>query len=91
VTRTSLGERALNCFVDIGASDGIKWNRLILCVHYWQVLDVFKIVDGNSRLYPTGPSISEIVPTIRTLVDGVESGRVVGLDNLPGPCPGEVG
>lgn len=71
MTRTGFSERALDCLVDISALDGIEWDRLVSCVHHRQILDVFEIINGNTGLNPAGSPVGEVVPTVRTFVDGV--------------------
>ena len=90
MTCTSLCKRSLDGFVDIGASDSLKRNGLILRIHNRQILDVLQFFDGDTDLYPACPAIGKIVPTIWTFIDGVRSIWVKGLDQLPSPCPGEI-
>ena len=64
---------------------------LVPHIHNRQILDVFEVLDRDTGLDPAGPAVSKVVPPIRTFVDGVGSVGIVGLDNLPGPRPGEIG
>jgi len=66
-------------------------NGLVACIHNRQVLDVLETSDGDSSLHPAGFPVGEIVPSVGILVDGVGGIWVMGLDNLPGPSPGEIG
>ena len=47
--------------------------------------------DDDAGLHPACPSVREVVEPFRTFVDDVGGIGVMGLDDLPGPCPGEIG
>ena len=88
---TGFGKCTLDSLVDVRALDITEEDGLVSCIHDREILDVFQILDGDTDFDPTCFPISKVVPAIRTFVDGVEGFREVGLDNLPSPCPGEVG
>jgi len=52
---------------------------------------VLETSDGDACLHPARPPVSEIVPPFGILVDCVDGIGEMGLDDLPCPCPGEVG
>ena len=88
---TSFGKCTLDSLVDVRALDITEEDGLVLGIHYREILDVFQIMDGDTDFHPAGLAIGEVIPAIRTFVDGVVCFREVGLDNLPSPCPGEIG
>lgn len=88
---TGFGKCTLDSLVDVSAFYITEEDGLVSGIHDREILDVFQILDGDTDFDPAGFSISKVVPAIRTFVDGVEGFREVGLDNLPSPCPGEVG
>lgn len=88
---TSFGKCSLDSLVDVRALDITEEDGLVSCIHDKKVFDVFKALDGYSNFDPAGFPIREIVPAVWTFIDGVDGFREVGLDNLPSPCPGEIG
>ena len=88
---TGFGKGTLNSLVDVGTLDIGQEDGLVLGIHDREILDVFQILDDDPDFDPAGFSIRKIVPTIRTFVDGVVRFGKVGLDDLPSPCPGEIG
>ena len=88
---TGFGKCTLDSLVDVRALDITEEDGLVSCIHDREILDVFQILDDDTDFDPAGFSIRKIVPAIRTFVDGVVCFREVGLDNLPSPCPGEIG
>ena len=91
VSGTGFRKGALNCLVDIGASDGFKRDGLVACIHHGQILDVLQSLDSDAGFNPACSPVGEIVPAIGILVDGVGRVRIVRFDYLPRPGPGEIG
>ena len=91
MTSASFCKGSLDGFVDVRTLDIIQEYGLVSGIHDRKVFDVFKALDGYSNFDPAGFPIREIVPAVWTFIDGVDGFREVGLDNLPSPCPGEIG
>ena len=91
VSSTSLCQSTLDGFVDVGTPDLFKGDGLVSGIHYRQILDVLQSFDGDRHLDPTGPSVCKVVPAIWRLIDGVGCFWEMGLDELPCPCPREIG
>ena len=90
MTGTGFCQCSLDGLVDVCASDVAQKDGLVLGIHYWQVFDVLQTLDGYAYLDPACLAIGKVIPAIGTLVDGVQGIRVIGLDDLPGPCPGQI-
>ena len=91
MTCTRFRQGALDGFVYIRASDGIKWDGLVPCIHHREVFDMLDSLDGDTGLYPSSSPVGEVIPPFGTFVDGVLGRRKVRFHHLPGPCPGEIG
>ena len=91
MTCAGLGERPLDGAVDVKAGHFRIGNGLVTGVHHGKVFDMFESFDRDSRLYPGGSPVGEIVPAFGILVDGVLGGRIDRFYDLPRPCPGEIG
>ena len=87
MTCTGFGEAALYRPVDVDAAYGLKRYGLVAGIHDGKVFNVFQVADGDTGLDPACPSVGEVVPSVRILVDGVVGVGVVGFHNLPGPRP----
>ena len=91
MTCASLREGALYGLVDVGAAYRFERDGLVALVHHGQILDVLESLDRDAGLHPARPPVGEVVPPCGILVDGVEGIGEMGLDDLPCPCPGEIG
>lgn len=91
MTCTSLCKSPLDGFIYVSALYITKENGLIPGIHYRQILDVFQTLYGYTDFHPAGVPIREVIPVVWTFIDGVEGIREMGLDDLPSPCPGEIG
>ena len=87
MTGTCFCQCPLDGLVDVRAANVAQQDRLVLGIHYREMFDVFQTLDSNTNFDPTCLSISKVIPTIWTFVDGVDGIWEIGLDDLPGPCP----
>ena len=88
---TGFRQTSLDGLVDVCAPYIDQRDGLVLRIHDREILDVLETPDDDTGLHPACPSVREVVEPFRTFVDDVGGIGVMGLDDLPGPCPGEIG